>query len=55
MGDPMTLRKIGDIPMPCPHPEHNPPNMILLPPGVYEHTCPACGKKAKFTVDRVTC
>ncbi len=30
---------------PCPHPEHNPPNMICLRPGqVLRHVCPACGK-----------
>ena len=28
----------------CTHPEHNPPSMIVLEPGVYEHACPGCGK-----------
>jgi len=28
----------------CNHREHNPPNMIVLPPGIYEHTCPGCGR-----------
>jgi len=32
----------------CRHPEHNPPTMIVLEPGLYEHTCPACGKKIIF-------
>jgi hypothetical protein len=27
----------------CIHPEHNPPHHILLPPGLYEYTCPGCG------------
>lgn len=39
----------------CRHPEHNPPSMIVLKPGVYEHTCPACGKKRTFTVPLITC
>jgi hypothetical protein len=34
----------------CNHPEHNPPNMIVLPPGVYEHTCPRCHHKKTFIV-----
>jgi hypothetical protein len=52
----MSLRKIaepwGGI---CYHPEHNPPGMIVLEPGTYEHTCPGCGAKMVFTVPRVTC
>ena len=49
----MTLRKIRNLPeteRPCSHPEHNPPGMIVLDPGVYEHTCPACGKRTEFVV-----
>jgi len=34
----------------CRHPEHKPPNMIVLSPGVYEHTCPKCGKKTIVTI-----
>jgi hypothetical protein len=34
----------------CRHPEHNPPTMIVLEPGVYEHTCPNCGNKITFTI-----
>lgn len=37
------------------NPEHNPPNMIVLPPGVYKHTCPGCGISSTFTVPLVTC
>lgn len=48
----MPIRKIKHFPenQTCRHPEHNPPNMIVLEPGVYEHTCPACGKKQTFVV-----
>lgn len=35
---------------PCRHPEHNPPNMIVLPPGLHEHECPSCGAKQRFRV-----
>jgi len=34
----------------CKHPEHNPPGMIVLEPGLYEYECPACGLKQKFVV-----
>lgn len=49
-------RKIADLPEPeCNHPEHNPATMIVLPDGVYEHTCPACGKVQGFTVESPKC
>lgn len=38
----------------CRHPEHNPPGMISLPPGAYEHSCPACGHSTTFTVSGPT-
>lgn len=45
-------RKIADLPEPpCRHPQHDPATMIVLPDGIYEHTCPACGKTQKFTID----
>lgn len=44
------LEKIRDIPKPCYHPEHNPPTMIVLEPGVYRHTCPQCGHVTEFSV-----
>lgn len=55
----MTLRRIneneGIIKWPrseeCNHPEHNPPGMTVLPDGLYEHSCPECGKRAVFRVD----
>lgn len=34
----------------CNHPEHNPPGLVSLPPGVYEHTCPRCNRKFVFVV-----
>ena len=52
----MTIRKLDDYESgpwghtPCHNPEHNPPGMIVLPPGVYEHTCPGCGQITRFTV-----
>lgn len=57
----MPTRKIGDLPRPsdgwfakpeepCFHPEHDPPKHVCLPPGIYEHECPGCGRKKVFTV-----
>jgi hypothetical protein len=34
----------------CHNPEHNPPNMINLPPGKYRYTCPGCGKVSNFDI-----
>ena len=50
----MTLKKIRDLPYEevCTHPSHNPPEFIVLEPGVYEHTCPGCGHVTEFTVGR---
>lgn len=46
------IRKIADLPEPeiCRHPEHKPPMYIVLKPGMYEYTCPGCGKTVNFTV-----
>lgn len=46
----MTLKKIADLPdqYPCRHPEHDIPQHIYLPRGVYEYECPACGTKRKI-------
>jgi len=50
------IKKIGDIDPRksykdyCSHSEHNFPNMIVLPDGIYEHTCPACGTKQIVTI-----
>jgi len=47
-------RKIPYAPSkPCMHPEHNPPGMCVFEPGVYEHTCPGCGKKTIFVVNGI--
>jgi len=48
-------KKIDDAPIPCVHPEHNPPSHMVYDPGVWEHTCPGCGKKITFTVARTVC
>jgi hypothetical protein len=48
------LRKIGDLPKICRHPEHHPPSMIVLPDGVYEYTCPGCGARQRFIVSSPT-
>lgn len=51
----MPTKKI-DTPIPwkqpkiCRHPDHNVPNMIVLEPGTYEHTCPGCGNVIRFVV-----
>jgi hypothetical protein len=46
------IKKIGDINRNqfCSHPEHNFPNMIVLPDGIYEHICPGCGAKQVVTI-----
>ncbi len=49
----MGLRRIDDVewvPLPCRHPEHNPPSMIVLKPGSYEDGCPGCHMKTRFNV-----
>lgn len=48
----MPTRKLPekDQPPPCTHPEHHPPGMQVFEPGLYEHTCPACGWKQIFRV-----
>lgn len=48
----MPTKRIGDPPgrKVCLHPEHNPPTMVVWEPGIYEHTCPGCGRKVQFVV-----
>jgi hypothetical protein len=48
------VRKIADAPGPCLNPEHNPPSLIVLEPGTYEHICPSCGYRVIFTVPSIT-
>ncbi len=52
----MPIRKIADLPEQshCRHPEHQPPSMIVLEPGVYVHKCPSCGNEIEFVVQRAT-
>ena len=52
----MPLKKIENEPWPgfrrreCRHPDHDPPTMIVLPTGTYEHICPGCEATSTFTV-----
>lgn len=46
----MPTRKLYDLPRPCMSSDHNPPSMMVFPPGVYEHICSACGHRITFTV-----
>jgi len=48
------LEKIKDAEKPCSHPGHNPPMHIVLTPGTYRYTCPACGKVTEFKVPLIT-
>jgi hypothetical protein len=44
----MGIRKVSDAKNPpqCDSPDHNPPTMILIPPGeAWEHVCDGCGKR----------
>jgi hypothetical protein len=52
----MPLKKIADErPRACLDREHDPPGLIVLSPGTYEHTCPRCGHKTVFEVRGVYC
>jgi len=48
----MPLKKLSELPdhETCRHPEHDPPMHIVLRPGIYEYTCPACGRSITFRV-----
>jgi len=49
------MKKIKDLePKPCQSPSHDPPSMISLPDGVYEHTCQKCGAKQRVIFDSPT-
>lgn len=39
----------------CLHPEHDPPMHIVLKPGRYRYTCPACGDDRVVVVPNVRC
>ena len=45
-------RKVADLPRVCASAAHNPPSMMVYEPGIWEHTCPACGARQSFTVTR---
>ena len=47
------LKKI-EVFKPCLSSEHQPPSHMVLSPGKYEYTCPACGEKTVFTVPLIT-
>lgn len=50
----MPTKKIADLPEGfCLSSEHDPPKHMLYRPGIYEHTCPRCGKVQRFTVTGV--
>jgi hypothetical protein len=51
----MTIKKISDEPRYCNHREHNPPSMMVLKPGTYEHTCPGFGKKTVLVSNGIYC
>lgn len=38
----------------CAHPEHDPPTMVSLKPGLYIWVCPACGAETHIFVHRET-
>lgn len=49
----MTEQKVAEERLfrkPCIHPDHKPASMKVRPPGVYTHTCPACGQESIFRV-----
>lgn len=43
---------VGFTPLerPCMSSEHNPPSMMVLPPGTHTWECPSCGHKTVFVV-----
>jgi hypothetical protein len=49
-----TLKQIREGVVPCMDQEHEPPKLIALKPGTYEHVCPSCGQKKQFTIPTVT-
>lgn len=60
----MPTRRLPDDPndpwvklrgLPCRDPDHNPPTMMVYEPGLYEHTCRACGQVQRFGVQRTYC
>lgn len=48
----MPTKKIGDLPAPCRHADHEPSRHVVLEDGIYEHTCTSCGEISRFEVNR---
>ena len=48
----MPTRKVGEIDrlITCNDPDHDPPSMMVYPPGRYQHVCKFCGRTVFFTV-----
>lgn len=49
----MPIKRIAEESRPCRHSEHNPPALIALKPGTYEHICPKCKGKSAFSVEGI--
>lgn len=53
---PTEIIKDDDLPKPCLHPQHDPPGMIVIPPGhKMVHTCPACGQQSVCRPPDIRC
>jgi hypothetical protein len=39
----------------CIHPEHNPPDMIVLDPGTHTYQCPACKHETIIVIPKTYC
>lgn len=51
----MPTRKLSDLPRQyCTDREHEPPAHMVYENGLYEHECPSCGNKIRFTVNKPT-
>lgn len=48
---PETETKISET-VPCYNAEHDPPMFMVYENGLYEHTCPGCGRVIFFRVNR---
>lgn len=48
----MPTKKIRDLDPEetCMNPEHNPPSHMIYGEGIWEHTCPGCGRSVTFTI-----
>lgn len=47
---PFTDHQPWDMPETCNHPEHDPPGMIVLKPGVHTYVCPKCGQEQRVII-----